>query len=522
MPSSRIALGLQRRATRAALACALAALACTFACREQRTDEGAQSALVVLLPREAQEIDPRFSGDAYGHKVSRLLFASLVTIDPHSLEVVPDLAEHVEVVTPSSYRVRLRAGLRFSDGSALDAQDVAATYRSVVDPKLATRYARTYQRIARVQVVDPLTVVFELDGPHATFLTDLELPILRAEDEHRQIGAIGGAAPIGAGPYVLAHRDAGVIDLAPNRNWHRGRPRHPRVRLLVVRDDNTRALRLLAGAADLALNAIPPLLLPLFEQDSRFTIQRAPGVGTTYLGLNLEADAVRDPRVRRAIAHAIDREALIRAKLDGKARLASGWIVPGHWAHDRDLPQYAYDPARARALLREAERARGARGPLPALTLRCGSDRLRQSIARAIVTMLADVGLMVELRPSEVATLIADLNRGRFELTMLEVPEVVEPHVLTWFFGSESVPGGGREGSNRWRLRNRALDEALERGRASIERSARIAAYVEAQAILARELPVIPLWHQDVVQISAPRARDVRVTRLGRFDPLAR
>jgi peptide/nickel transport system substrate-binding protein len=518
MPSSRIAQGLQR----AAPAVALAALACAGACSAQRADESANSALVVLLPREAQEIDPRFSGDAYGHKVSRLLFASLVTIDPHSLEVVPDLAEQVEVVAPARYRVRLRAGLRFSDGSALDAQDVAATYRSVVDPKLATRYARTYQRIARVEVVDPLTVIFELTGPHATFLTDLELPILRAEDEHRQIGALGGPAPIGAGPYVLAQREAGLIDLAPNRHWHRGAPRHPRVRLLVVRDDNTRALRLLAGAADLALNAIPPLLLPLFEKDSRFSIQSAPGVGTTYIGLNLEADALRDPRVRQAIAHAIDREALIRAKLSGTARLASGWVVPGHWAHDRALPQYPYDPARARALLREAEQARGARGPLPGLTLRCGSDRLRQSIARAIVTMLAGVGLQVELRPSEVATLIADLNRGRFEMTMLEVPEVVEPHVLTWFFGSESVPGAGREGSNRWRLRNRALDEALERGRASIERPARIAAYGEAQRILAEELPVIPLWHADVVAVSGPRARTVPVSRLGRFDTLAR
>jgi peptide/nickel transport system substrate-binding protein len=172
--------------------------------------------------------------------------------------------------------------------------------------------------------------------------------------------------------------------------------------------------------------------------------------------------------------------------------------------------------------LREAEQARGARGPLPGLTLRCGSDRLRQSIARAIVTMLAGVGLQVELRPSEVATLIADLNRGRFEMTMLEVPEVVEPHVLTWFFGSESVPGAGREGSNRWRLRNRALDEALERGRASIERPARIAAYGEAQRILAEELPVIPLWHADVVAVSGPRARTVPVSRLGRFDTLAR
>jgi peptide/nickel transport system substrate-binding protein len=109
-----------------------------------------EPAFVVLLPREAQEIDPRFAGDPYGHKLSRLLFASLVTIDPWTLEVVPDLAREVIMDGPTRYRVKLRPDLHFSDGSALDADDVAATFRSVVDPKLATRYASTYKRIVRI------------------------------------------------------------------------------------------------------------------------------------------------------------------------------------------------------------------------------------------------------------------------------------------------------------------------------------------------------------------------------------
>jgi peptide/nickel transport system substrate-binding protein len=521
MRSNRIDPGLQRRARRALARIQLAACVCACACGSQPEQAGTNSGLVVLLPRDVQEIDPRFTGDAYGHKLSRLLFASLVTIDPDSLEVVPDLAERVDVDTPIRYRVRLRPGLHFSDGSTLDSADVAATYRSVVDPALGTRYARTYQRIARVNVDDALTVVFELTGPHATFLTDLELPILRAEDEHRHVGGLGAAPPIGAGPYVLAHREAGSIELSANAHWHGGAPLHPDVHMLVVRDDNTRALRMLAGAGDLAFNAIPPLLLPLFEDDERFSVQSAPGVGTTYLGLNMEAAALRDVRVRRALAHAIDRSTLIRTKLAGRARAAQGWIVPGHWAFAPDVPRYEYAPDKARALLREAGVGAPGRPPLR-LTLRCGSDRFRQSIARAIAAMLSDVGIEVELRPSEVATLIADLNRGRFELTMLEVPEVVEPHVLTWFFGSDHVPGRGKEGANRWRLRSAALDAALERGRAHVEREARIDAYRDAQRILAEELPIIPLWHEDVVAVRGREARAVRVPRLGRFDTLAR
>jgi peptide/nickel transport system substrate-binding protein len=492
---------------------------CCCTCRaDARTNA---DALVVLLPREVEEIDPRLTGDAYGHKLSRLLFGSLVTIDPDSLRMVPDLATQVEIVSPTGYRVHLRHGLHFSDGSTLDADDVIATFRGVVDPKLGSRYASTYARIAEMEAEDPWTVVFRLRGPHATFLSDLELPIVRAEDAARAMGGAGGAPLIGAGPYVLEQRTSGRIELSANAYWYGGEPRYKAVRFLVVHDDNTRALRLLAGKGDLALNAVPPLLLPLFERDPRFSVHSAHGVGTTYVGLNLEAPALRDVRVRRAIAHAIDREALIRAKLAGRAQLATSWIVPGHWAYADHVAHYDYDPQRARALLRSVK-GQDASGPPIHLSLRCGSDRFRQSLAHAIAAMLRDVGLEVDVRPSEVATLIANLNRGRFELTTLEVPEVVEPHVLSWFFGSDHVPGTGNEGANRWRLRSAALDAALERGRAHVEPEIRIAAYADAQRILAEELPVIPLWHEDVVAVEDARARAFHVARLGRFNPLAR
>ena len=497
------------------LACALQA--CNGADRPPLASE---HAFVVLLPREAQEIDPRYAGDAYGHKLSRLVFASLVTVDPWSLEVVPELAREVKVESPTRYRVYLREGLSFSDGSTLDAQDVAATFRSVVDPKMATRYAQSYKRIARIEVINTRELVFELDGPHATFMTDLELPVMRAEDARRRVGRLGGSEPIGAGPYRLIEREAGRIELASNPRWYGGQPLHPRVRMLVVRDDNTRTMRMLAGAADLSLNAVPPLLLPLFEGDRRFALSSARGVGTSYVGINLEAERVRDVRVRRAIAHAIDRAAIVKYKLGGRAQLAESWIVPGHWAFSRDTPRYGYDPARARALLAEAGWL-GAGRPRLQLTLRCGSDRFRQSIARAIAAMLAQVGIAVELRPSEVATLVADLARGRFELTTLEVPEVVEPHVLQFFFGSDRVPGGGREGGNRWRIRDAALDAAFEAGRASVDPAVRKAAYADAQRILAEQLPVIPLWHEDVVAVEARSAGDFAVPRLARFAPLA-
>jgi peptide/nickel transport system substrate-binding protein len=474
--------------------------------------------LSVVLPRDVQELDPRFVSDPYGVKVSRLIFASLVRIEPLTLEAVPDLAESVTVVSSTVYRVRLRPGLRFSDGSALDASDVVATYRSMVDPALATRYASNYARLERVTALDALQVEFQLNGPHATFMTDLELPILRAKDTATRLPFLDGAGPVGAGPYILVDRRVGKLELAANPHWYAGKPLVPRIRMLVVHDDNTRALRLLSGAADYAMNAVPPGLVPLFTRAAGFEIDSAVGIGTTYIGLNTQAPTLRDVRVRRALALGLDRAALITAKFDGRAETALSFIPSGHWAFAADTPSYDHDPARARALLAQA----GFDSAAHTLVLRCGSDRFRVSLARALAAMLADVGLVVRVQPTEMATLIADIDRGQFELALMQVPEIIEPHTLSWFFSSEHIPGPGREGANRWRYADPALDAAFERGRRSLDREERRASYAEVQRRLAEQLPVIPLWHEAVVAVRALRAPRIVVPRDGRFSTFAR
>ena len=477
--------------------------------------------MALLLPRDVQQLDPRFVGDAYGLKLSRLIFASLMRIDPQGLEPVPDLAQEVRMVSDVEYQIKLRPNLRFSDGSVLDAEDVVATYHSIVDPQLHARYASTYQRIREVSAIDPLTVSFRLTGPHASFLSDLELPIMRAEDAHRHL-PLEAVGPIGAGPYVLAHRQPGSLRFEANPYWYNGAPRVPRIHMLVVRDDNTRALRLLSGAADYTLNGVPPELLPLFTREKGFVVESADGIGTTFLGINTQAAGLNDVRVRRALALAVDRRALIAAKFHGRAELAASLVPNGHWAYASDLPSYGFDPAAARALLDQAGLVGKGDGPRAHWVLRCSSERFRVSIARAIAAMLADIGIQVRVQPSEMATLLSDLDRGHFELTLLQFPEVIEPHVLSWVFASERIPGPGRQGLNRWRFRDAAVDAALERGRRSLTREGRVDAYHAVQFRLAEELPVVPLWHEAVVAVRSQAAPQLRVPRDGRFTTLAR
>jgi peptide/nickel transport system substrate-binding protein len=287
----------------------------------------------------------------------------------------------------------------------------------------------------------------------------------------------------------------------------------------VVQDDNVRALRMVAGKGDVALNAIPALLLPMLAERSELRIERVSGIGTTYLGCQTESPVLRDRRVRHAIALAIDRASLVRAKLGGHARLAEGWIPPGHPLHT-PLAETPFDADRARALLDEAGLRPDRDGVRARLVLRVGADRARVSVARAIGAMLRDVGLEVEVRPSESATFFADLNDGRFDLAFLQLPELYEPHLLSWFFASDKIPGEGSEGANRWRHRSAPLDALLERGRTTTDPVARRAIYADVERLLAEDRPVISLWHEDSVAVVRAGVA-FRAPRDGRLSPLA-
>jgi peptide/nickel transport system substrate-binding protein len=471
--------------------------------------------LLVLLPGEPLEIDPRHVVDAQGLRVSRLLFQGLVSIDPHTLEVRPELAESVE---PSEdglvYSVTLRDGLTFSDGSVLDAEDVRRTYESVTEPDSGSRFADNYRRIARIDTPDARHVIFTLREPHAPFLTDLELPIVRSEDTSSHLTL--GTGLVSSGPYVVRDVRGRVYDFDARTDWHPGRAAHAALRFVVIRDDNTRALRLLAGAGDVAISSIPPLLVPMFADDPRFVVSSAEGTGTVYVGLELEHPPLDDVRVRRAIAMAIDRAAIAEGKYGGLASIAETWIPEGHWASDADVSLPPFDPAASRALLREAGVAQGTE-----LVLRCSSDRTRVSTARAIAAMLAEVGLAVEVRPSDTGILLADLDAARFDLALMAVPELLEPHAMARFFESRSIPGGPTGGANRWRFRSVELDAALDRGVHAVAIPERRAAYVDVQRILARELPVVPIVHERVVVVSSARAAVAEAPRDGRYAFLA-
>jgi peptide/nickel transport system substrate-binding protein len=340
-------------------------------------------------------------------------------------------------------------------------------------------------------------------------LSDLEVPILRA-DQARSRPQPNGELD-GLGPYRASSARPGEVVLEPADTGVFARPAHAVV-VRTVRDENARALRLLAGESDIAPNAISPGLLPALERESELFVVARAGANVTYLLMQNDRPPFDRLEVRRAVAHAIDRELIVRTLLAGRARVAKSLLPPDHWAAAPELTAEPFAPAAARAVLTD----------LPPVTLLTSTDRARVTLARVLAQMLRDAGLTVEVVALDLGVLLERLDAGDYLMATLQLPELTEPNVLSWFFHPDKIPGEGSEGKNRARYRSPEARAELDRASRVRDPAQRRESYQRFARLLQRDVPVIPLWHEDQIAVVSRRARDFELSAEGRWLAVAR
>lgn len=491
-------------------------MALATACGKREAANDAARPIEIMVANDAETLDPRYATDAVGLRVTRLVHAGLVRLDD-ALEPRPYVAMGWRWIDPLTLEIDLRADVHFHSGAPLSSRDVAATLRALASPRVASRHARVVEAIASAEERGDARVLVHLARPHATLLTDLELPILRA-DQAESPPAPDGSLD-GLGPFVVAHMARGEIALAPAAAGALPKPAHALV-LRTVHDENARALRLEAGRADVAVNLISPTLLPAIASQPGLAVTRRPGANLTYVVVQHERPPLGDARVRHALSLAIDRATIAATLLDGRAQPAGALVAPANWAH-ADLPPLAFDAAKARELLADAGASDNSNSPSSSsarLTLLTSTDRLRTDIARFIAQELSDVGLRVDVVPLELGTMLARLGGGDFDLATLQLPEMTEPNVLRVFLHSSSIPPAG---ANRGRVRDAEIDTLLDEADRIVDRDARRAVYARLEARAYEQMHLIPLWYEDQVAVTSERARAFVPSAEGRWLSLA-
>jgi peptide/nickel transport system substrate-binding protein len=452
-----------------------------------------------------RNLDPRLATDATSERINRLLYSALVDFDAAS-RPTPGIADWQQL-DPVRYRFRLLGGgRRFANGDRLKAADVEATYSSILDPTTASPHRALLSIIDRMDVLDGDQLEFRLREPDPLFPAYLGIGILPA----RLIAAGHGfaRAPVGSGPFRFVDWPRpGTVLIARGSDGRR-------VEFVTVKDPNVRVMKLLRGEIRMLQNDLPPELVGFLLRRKGVRVERTGGTNFSYLGFNLDDPAAGDVRVRRAVAHGIDRQAILRFLFQHGGRTAEAMFPAEHWAGAPGLEPHAHDTEHARVLL-----AAAGWSPSRPLTLsyKTSSDPFRLRLATVIQAQLATVGIDLEIQSYDWGTFFGDIKAGRFQLYGLTWVGIRTPDIFRYVFHSGSLPP---DGANRGRYRSPAADHLIEQARGEADTDRQAALYRELQTLLHRDLPYVPLWYEDQVFAARNDIQGYRLAADGNYDGL--
>ena len=468
----------------------------------------------MIIESSPSNLDPRVGLDAQSERIDGLLFDNLLSRDER-LSVKPGLAERWEIPDPTTYVFHLRAGLRFSDGSPLTSRDVKWSFDSLLQGKVRSTKAATYRSVDHIDAPDDSTVIFHLKQPWAALLWNV------AGGGGMGIVPFGSGAeasqhPVGSGPFrfVSAEQDKEVVIERNDKYWG-DKAKLARVRFAVVPDTTTRALELRKGSADVEINALTPDMESALEREPRLAVMRGPGTRLAYMAFNLRDSILKDPRVRQALAYALDRRPLIRFLLGGEARPADSVLPPESWAYDPRVEKYACDPAKARQLLDEAGYAEK-NGVRFHLVMKTSTEEASRAMAAVFQQQLREVGIALDIRSFEFATFFSDITHGEFQLYSLRwIGGNEDPDIFEYAFDSARIIPNG---ANRQYYSNPRVDALIAKASTQVDQNARKQDYAEIQQILAEDLPYINLWYFDNVMVYSKRVRGLEMNLSGSYD----
>ena len=447
---------------------------------------------LVDLASDPASLDPHVQWDPDSTAVYRNIFDNLVTRDA-SGRIVPQVATAWTYASDTKIVFTIRDDITFQDGSKLTPADVVFSVRRITDPAFKSPQLSQFDQITGAEVTGPNQVTLTTKSAYPVLLSQLTKLSIVPKAVVQRLGDVAfNQHPLGSGPYRFVSRTQGVrIELAANPGYWRGTPPFPRVEMHAVPDESTRIADLRTARADIT-RILSTDDADALKSDNTLRVLWTPTERVTMLELNALDGPTRDQRVRAAIAHAIDRETLVDALLKGYAKPVDEPLTPTSFGYDPTIPAYAYDPAQAKAILKQAGVAPGTK--LSFLT----SPVFDQRVVQALQQMLTDVGLDAEIGTVDAATYLR-LRQGRPD-------EAGDVSYFRWSCGCQDADGTLYplfHSSSQWaKYRNPDVDRALEAARNTLDEKSRAADYHTALVALHDDVAVVPLF-QDVVMFAA-------------------
>jgi len=344
------------------LKCGVAALALGVSTAAQAGKS--EDTLNVAFTKELENVDSYFNSSREGVVLQRAIWDGLVYRDPDTNEYKGNLATSWQWIDDLTLEFKLREDVTFHNGEPFDADDVVYTVNFVAEEANGVKTQRNVNWMKSAEKVDQYTVRIHLKAPFPAAIEFLSGPVsIYPNEYYAEAGPTGmGLKPVGTGPYQVSLVEPGKhFVLEKYEGYHdspKGQPQIGKVDIRTIPDVNTQMAELFGSTLDF-LWQVPADQAEKLATMDQFTVANESTMRIGYLTLDAagrtgEGNPFTDLRVRRAVAHAIDRDVLVQALLKGKSKVVNTACFPSQFGCFQDVPSYDYDPEKAKALLAEA------------------------------------------------------------------------------------------------------------------------------------------------------------------------
>jgi len=470
---------------------------------------------------DADSLNPQEQTTSLPINICELIYDPLFYLTPDA-KLEPRLASKYEVSQDGlTYTIRLRKGVKFSDGTPFDAKVMKLTIDRALNPKLRVPLRFLITMIDKVTVVDDYTIQVKLKYPFAPFAPTLSqtvlFPISPAAIE--KYGEDVRQHPVGAGPFKLAEWVKGDrIVLVRNENYYGPKPTVKKLTFKIVPETATRESMLRAGQIHICYKPLPSNVAAL-KADPNINVAMPLDTRTIFMGLNCQKGATTNKLVRQAFNYAVDKKAIVNKVLFDTALPMDAPVSPVVFGYQKMAHQYEYNPEKAKELLKKANfdfsKAINMRTPH-------GRYLFDKQVSETIQAYLQAIGVKVELRtydwPTYVAGLLKPLDKTELEVFLLGWgPMILDAD--TTLYGQFHTSVNPPKGLGAAHYSNSVFDKAIEATRLEQDPEKRLELFKKASEIVWDDCPWIWLHVEKFVIAYSSKIKGLVVTSTELFYP---
>lgn len=453
------------------------------------TAGGYKNTLTWAQGADVTSLDPHQGKETPAVQVNTQIFDTLVTVDPETNEVVPQIAESWEQTDDQTYVFKIREGIKFHDGSDLTAEDVKFSLDRARN-SAAVSYIVNF--IEEVTVDDDHTVTVKTTAPYAPTLRNLAIPfaaiVPKAVVEADENAFIQN--PVGSGPYKFVEWNHGDhVTLKAFDDYYAGKPETENLIMKVIPETSQRTIALETGevdlAYDLAVNDIPKV-----NSDDKLTVYEIPSLTCWYVSMNMNKKPFDNPKVREAMSMAIDRQTIIDTINAGSGQTADAIIAPAVFGY-YSTGVKEYNPTKAKELLAEAGYPNGF-----STTLWVNDNQSRIEMCQAMQAMLLEVGVQCNLEVLEFGSFISRTTAGDHDLAYFGWTTSSGDADYSYYSLEHSTQQGAA--GNRSFLADPDVDKLIEEARSNTNEEERKELYKELAIRLDEINNNIPVYYSSI------------------------